>query len=83
MKFSPSLELMTIVLRAFTGPIAPSGAMSYRLVDLVRDSDFDFDFADRQRYYIAPSFTIGPNGFPFAWRNISHKGRCFVANHLI
>jgi len=44
-----------------TGPLDPSEALTYRLVGLVRDSDFDFDFADKQRYYIAPSFTIRPN----------------------
>ena len=45
----------------FTGPLDPSEALTYRLVGLVRDSDFDFDFADKQRYYIAPSFTIRPD----------------------
>jgi iron complex outermembrane receptor protein len=44
-----------------TGPLDPSEALTYRLVGLVRDSDFDFDFADKQRYYIAPSFTIRPD----------------------
>lgn len=40
-----------------TGPIDPAGDVSYRLVGLARDTDLDFDFADRQRYYIAPSLT--------------------------
>src|SRR5262245_2029924 len=41
----------------FTGPLTQSGDLAYRIVGLVRDTDLDFDFADRQRYYIAPSLT--------------------------
>ena len=39
-----------------TGPATPNGDLFYRLVGIVRDADLDFDFADRERYYIAPSF---------------------------
>ena len=45
----------------FTGPLDASGDLSYRLVGIARDTDLDFDFADRQRYYIAPSFTWQPS----------------------
>lgn len=45
----------------FTGPLDKSGKYSYRLVGLTRDGDFDFDYADKQRYFIAPSFTIRPS----------------------
>lgn len=40
-----------------TGALDPSEAVAYRVVGLIRDTDLDFDFADRQRYYIAPSLT--------------------------
>jgi iron complex outermembrane receptor protein len=45
----------------FTGPLDKSGKYSYRLVGLTRDGDFDFDYADKQRYFIAPSFTFRPS----------------------
>ncbi|MGD9803076.1 MAG: TonB-dependent siderophore receptor [Hyphomicrobiaceae bacterium] len=44
-----------------TGPATSAGDVFYRLVGIVRDADFDFDFADRERYYLAPSFTWRPS----------------------
>jgi iron complex outermembrane receptor protein len=39
----------------FTGPLTSSGDVAYRIVGLARDTDLDFDFADRQRFFLAPS----------------------------
>jgi iron complex outermembrane receptor protein len=44
----------------FTGPVDSSGALAYRMVGVVRDTDLDFDLADRQRYFLAPSLTWRP-----------------------
>lgn len=44
-----------------TGPIGAPGELAYRLVGLARDTDLDFDFADRQRYLLAPSLTWRPS----------------------
>jgi iron complex outermembrane receptor protein len=43
----------------FTGPVSADAA--FRLVGVVRDTDLDFDFADRQRYFLAPSLTFRPS----------------------
>lgn len=45
----------------FTGPLDDAGVLSYRVSGLARDTDLDFDFADRQRYSIAPSLTWRPS----------------------
>jgi len=43
------------------GPIGAPGELAYRLIGLARDTDLDFDFADRQRYFLAPSITWRPS----------------------
>lgn len=45
----------------FTGPVDKQGKLSYRLVGLARETDLDIDFADRERYFIAPSVTWQPS----------------------
>ena len=43
----------------FTGPVSPDAA--FRMVGVVRDTDLDFDHADQQRYFLAPSLTWRPS----------------------
>jgi len=44
-----------------TGPLDADGKWLYRLVALARDSDTHVDFAQDNRYLIAPSLTYRPN----------------------
>jgi len=45
----------------FSGPIDPEGRFLYRLIALVRDSDFQVDFGKDDRYFVAPTFTWRPS----------------------
>jgi iron complex outermembrane recepter protein len=43
------------------GPIDDQGQFLYRLTGMIRDSDTQVDFAEDNRYFVAPSLTWRPN----------------------